>query len=103
MWGLNPVRAGLVARAEDWPWSSVRAHLAGRDDALVKTAPLAVRVRADLPRFFEADVAAEALKKLRRATATGRPLGGAAWMKALEQSSGRALHEPARGRPRLAA
>jgi len=28
---LNPVRAGLVARAEDWPWSSVRAHLAGMD------------------------------------------------------------------------
>ncbi len=27
---LNPVRAGLVVRAEDWPWSSVGAHLAGR-------------------------------------------------------------------------
>jgi putative transposase len=24
---LNPVRARLVKRAEDWPWSSVRAHL----------------------------------------------------------------------------
>ena len=23
---LNPVRARLVERAEDWPWSSVRAH-----------------------------------------------------------------------------
>src|SRR5271163_2576578 len=29
---LNPVRACLVARAEDWPWSSARAHLAGVDD-----------------------------------------------------------------------
>jgi hypothetical protein len=29
---LNPVRARLVARAEDWPWSSVRAHLNGVDD-----------------------------------------------------------------------
>ena len=29
---LNPVRARLVARAEAWPWSSVRAHLAGADD-----------------------------------------------------------------------
>ena len=26
---LNPVRAGLVARAEDWRWSSARAHLDG--------------------------------------------------------------------------
>jgi hypothetical protein len=25
--------AHLVARAEAWPWSNVRAHLAGRDDA----------------------------------------------------------------------
>jgi hypothetical protein len=23
---LNPVRAGLVERAEDWPWSSVHDH-----------------------------------------------------------------------------
>src|SRR5690606_15343147 len=30
---LNPVRAGLVARAEEWPWSSACAHcgLAGAD------------------------------------------------------------------------
>jgi putative transposase len=79
--GLNPVRAGLVARAEDWPWSSVRAHLSGVDDALVRTAPLAAHVQADMPRFFAADVAQEAMKKLREASVTGRPLGGAEWLK----------------------
>jgi putative transposase len=26
---LNPVRAGLVAKAGDWPWSSAQAHLRG--------------------------------------------------------------------------
>jgi hypothetical protein len=26
----NPVRAGLVARAIDWPWSSLRQRLSGR-------------------------------------------------------------------------
>jgi hypothetical protein len=31
---LNPVRARLVARAEDWRWSSVKAHLEGQDDGL---------------------------------------------------------------------
>lgn len=30
---LNPVRARLVERPEDWAWSSARAHLAGCDDA----------------------------------------------------------------------
>ena len=37
---LNPVRAGLVARAADWPWSSARAHLAGHDDGVVTVAPV---------------------------------------------------------------
>jgi putative transposase len=41
---LNPVRARLVERAEDWPWSSARAHLAGRDDGLVRVAPVIARV-----------------------------------------------------------
>jgi putative transposase len=33
---LNPVRAGLATRAEDWPWSSARAHLAGLTTAWSK-------------------------------------------------------------------
>jgi putative transposase len=41
---LNPVVAGLVSRAEDWPWSSTRAHLAGEDDELTTAAPLRVLV-----------------------------------------------------------
>lgn len=41
--GLNPVRAGLTARAIDWPWSSVAAHVAGRPDALLTPDPLSSR------------------------------------------------------------
>src|SRR4051794_9336565 len=41
---LNPVRARLVAQAQDWAWSSTRAHLARRDDGLVRVAPLLDRV-----------------------------------------------------------
>lgn len=37
----NPVRAGLVSDAAEWPWSSARPHLKGRDDRLVRRpAPL---------------------------------------------------------------
>jgi putative transposase len=35
--------ACLVARAEYWPWSSARAHLAGRDEAVCQAAPLLER------------------------------------------------------------
>jgi len=36
-----------VSRAEDWTWSSARAHLAGEDDELATVAPL----RALIPGF----------------------------------------------------
>lgn len=32
---LNPVRAGLVTRAEEYPWSSARAHATGEHDRLL--------------------------------------------------------------------
>ena len=41
---LNPVRARLVERAEDWRWSSTRALIAGEDDHVVKVAPALERV-----------------------------------------------------------
>ncbi len=51
---LNPVRAGLVKRAEDWPWSSVRAHLNGGNDGITTTAPLHERID-DVARFLNRD------------------------------------------------
>jgi putative transposase len=37
---LNPVRAGIVARARDYRWSSYRAHALGAADALLTDHPL---------------------------------------------------------------
>lgn len=36
----NPVRVRLCAKAEDWQWSSARAHRRGVDDQLVTVGPL---------------------------------------------------------------
>jgi len=87
---LNPVVAGLVGRAEDWPWSSARAHLAGEDDELAKVAPL----RALIPDFAAllaapADPATTA--RIERAPTIGRPLGAPEWIAALERRLGRPL------------
>jgi len=46
---FNPVRAGLCVEPGEWPWSSVCAHLNGRNDALVAVRP----VLAVAPRFAE--------------------------------------------------
>ncbi|MGJ4935895.1 transposase [Bradyrhizobium sp. HKCCYLRH3083] len=37
---LNPVRARLVARPQDWVWSSTRAHLRDRDDGITAREPV---------------------------------------------------------------
>lgn len=97
--GLNPVRAGLVERAMDWPWSSVRAHVEGLADPLLTPGPVAGRLGSDPHRFFEVDLEEEGRRRLRDASRCGRPLGTAAWVKALEAATGRALAEPRRGRP----
>jgi putative transposase len=36
----NPVRAGLCQFAQDWAWSSARAHISGQDDELATVSPL---------------------------------------------------------------
>ena len=60
---LNPVRAGLVARPEQWRWSSARAHLGLAADGLTDLDP---RRRADRPRVRRSRLPA------RVADATGR-------------------------------
>ena len=93
---LNPVRAGLVARARDWPWSSASAHLSGRDDPLVKAAPLLAMV-PDWAAFLKSSLPEEQLRQLREHTRTGRPLGSPAFLERLEAMVGRVLRPLKRG------
>ncbi len=86
---VNPVRARLVARAEDWRWSSVRAHLEGRDDGLVSVAPLIDRCGGRFSDLLDAPVSAEAVSALRAAETIGRPLGSASFLDRLAAATGR--------------
>jgi REP-associated tyrosine transposase len=87
---LNPVRARLVSQAEEWEWSSVRAHLAGRDDGLVSVEPLLERY-GDFGTFLGGEEDQQATRMLRRGESTGRPAGSADWLRELESATGRAL------------
>jgi putative transposase len=79
---LNPVRARLVERAEDWRWSSTSAHLAGADDHVVKVAPVLGRV-GDFAAFLgEPFDEAMSYAALRKAESIGRPIGSQAWLPA---------------------
>lgn len=97
---LNPVRARLAERAEDWRWSSARAHLAGKDDRLVEVAPLLERY-GDFAVFLGCAEDSRATQTLRMAETTGRPAGGSEWVAEIERRSGRVLAPRKRGpRPR---
>jgi putative transposase len=94
---LNPVRARLVERAQDWRWASTRAHLRGRDDGLTARKP----IRDRFPHF--ADLLAsepenDLFEPLRAAESIGRPLGGDRFMAAVERKTGRSLRPGKRGR-----
>ena len=98
---LNPVVAGLVSRAEDWPRSSARADLAGKDDELATVAPL----RALIPDFagllaMPADAVMAA--RIERVPTIGRPLGAPEWIPMLKRRLGRPLAPGKPGpKPRL--
>jgi putative transposase len=71
----NPVAAGLVGRADAWPWSSARAHVLCCPDGLTDIAALGAHVAnwsAMLARGLEAAGEAEAVERALRA---GEPVG----------------------------
>ena len=94
---LNPVRARLVEKPEDWRWSSVRAHLAGEDDELVRVAPALDRYGSFAGFLGDPGDTAEAWRSLRRSETSGRPLGSAAWVASIEARTGRTLALQKRG------
>jgi len=94
---LNPVRARLTERAEDWRWSSTRAHLAGESDIYVDVAPALERV-GDFSAFLgEAFDEAMTYAALRKAESVGRPVGSKAWLADMESRTGLTLAPGKRG------
>jgi putative transposase len=92
------VRARLVQRAQDWRWSSTRAHLRGKDDGVTALVP----IRDRFPRFadlLEGAAEDETFARLRAAESIGRPLGGDGFIARLERLTGRPL-KPAKCGPR---
>lgn len=89
---LNPIRAGLADRVEQYPWSSALAHIKGRDDELVTVSLLRDMV-GDWRDFLAEDVSAQEVEKLRRHERTGRPLGSDGFIAKLEKQLNRLLQK----------
>lgn len=98
---MNPVRAGIVECPEEWEWSSARHHLGLTDDPLLEDARWPDReLLEQWEEILRVTDSEDAIHALRHATRTGRPLGGKAWLKDLEEKTGRRLQKLPAGRPR---
>jgi putative transposase len=104
---LNPVRAGIVTRPDDYAWSSYRENTGRRALAIVEQHPSFVamgrseelRILAYRALVAEA-LSTEAIGQIRMGTVSGRPVGSPKFVESLEQRSGLDLSQRSRGRPK---
>lgn len=96
----NPVRAGLVARAVDWPWSSAspRARECGPT-----ISPWPVPRPESWPALIDTEQAPSELEGVRQAIRTTTPYGTPAWRDMVAARLRWRLGGRARGRPRKTA
>jgi len=92
------VAARLVARADDYPWSSARAHVQGQPDPVLTSHVLKERI-TDWAAFLTEEQDDHLEQALDRPTSQGRPLGSAAFLAQLEARTGRRLRRGRPGRP----
>lgn len=96
----NPVRALMVHKAEEYPWSSAAAHCGLRNDPLLSPLPDPLpAIVADWSYWLEEKDDNKALAKIRFHTRTGRPIGDKNFLTELESRLGRRVHSLPVGRP----
>lgn len=86
----NPVRAGIVKKAEDYPWSSAKAHIQKNDDPFLRDFYLTKEIPSWEEYLREPDENKN-LITFRKHAQTGRPLGAKSFVEDLEQKLNRML------------
>jgi putative transposase len=99
---LNPVRAGMAAKAEEFEWSSAGAHCGIRRDPLVDARPLLAELTgiADWSRWLADGVADDSAAILRLNGTQNLPCGSSEFIAQLEARAGRTLRYRPRGASR---
>lgn len=96
----NPVRGGLVARPDDYPWSSARHHILGVPDPVVTDGCFLHNEIKDWRGYLEEKADESILGRTWQSLKTGRPAGDVSSIHALEEIVGRRLRAFPKGRPR---
>ena len=96
---LNPVSAGIVAKPDDYAWSSARLHLGRRKTDPLNTDHRVVEIIGDWRAFLREGVTEEDMA-LERHASSGRPWAGRALVRRLERSLGCTLTRGKGGWPK---
>jgi putative transposase len=88
----NPVRAGMVSRAEDYLWSSAAAHCGLREDLLLSPDFPPPGMITDWSKWLEIDPSEGQKRAIREHLSTGRPWCKPEELARLERITGRKLH-----------
>ena len=96
----NPVRAKVVRRSEEYPYSSAKAHLLGKSDPLLGEKLFMEGELSDYKAFMKGLEDSMLQEEIRRKARLGRPLGDGGFSESLLQKLGRNLTFRPRGRPR---
>ena len=94
----NALRAGLVRRAEDWPWSSLAQRLRNCNSVPLEAWPV-LQPDCWIDLLNEPEPASE-VQRVRRSIVRGAPYGESAWAKRIERDLDLASTTRERGRPR---
>jgi putative transposase len=95
----NALRAGLVARAEEWRWGSLARRRGLVEGPTLSAGPLALPVQ--WLRHVNAPQTEAELEALRRCIQRGRPYGSEAWVQATCKAMNLESTLVPRGRPRV--
>ena len=93
----NPLRAKMVARAQEWQWSSLHARLGTPPSTLLDEWP--VERPADWVEIVNTACKPEDLSALRLSVTRGRPFGSPAWVDRTARRLGLEFTLRERGRP----
>ena len=96
----NPVRAGLVARAEEYSWSSARHHVLGEPNPVTMDGHFLNGEIKDWRAYLAERGNDPILSRTWCNLKTGRPAGDEGFVRRLEEILGRRLVALPRGRPR---
>jgi putative transposase len=103
---LNPVRAGIAVRPEQYRWSSYSANALGKDNCIVSPHEEYANLGRTLSQrreayraLFDAELTADELERIRNFTQSGTPMGSERFKEQIEKTVRRKVGGEKRGRP----